>query len=103
MEMIEISTGLYQDLRSFTVGGVVHYYSELYSADGYCFYDVDDVYYDDEGNVIPDEDVLPSQRIYARNITTPITDVEELRAKFISVPIDPSYEIVSAETPRVDI
>lgn len=98
----ELQTGLYKKLVVEHAGSLTITYSELYSADGYCFYDVTEEIYDEEGNLIPPEDVQPSQRTYAQYCATPITDNDELNAKYVSVPVDPSYEIVSVDNPDVE-
>lgn len=64
----------------------------LHSADGYCFYYLQDKYYDEEGNEIPENEVTPEMRIYYQYMSiTESTDI----ADFISVPVDPAYEIVN--------
>lgn len=88
---VQIQEGLYQEL----IVGRFTSYSKLYSSEGYCFYDRTVAFYDEEGNVIPDEQVLPTQRIYMQYCSTPEITVEELNARFVSVPVDPAYEIVS--------
>ena len=97
---VEIQTGLYLYRYTKTIGGTEYTFSELYSAEGYCFYDVDDEIYDEEGNLVPADQVQPNQRVYAQYAGLAIImstwTYEQLNAKFISVPVDPSYEIVSA-------
>lgn len=88
---VEIQTGLYQNL---VVGRYITY-SELYSAEGYCFYDNTVSYYDEEGNEIPNDQVPATMRMYYQYCSTPETAVEDLNARFVSVPVDPSYEIAS--------
>lgn len=92
---VEIQTGLYLYEYESVIGTM----RKLYSSEGYCFYDIDDEHYDEEGNLIPPEEVLPEQRTYAQYASLPIQmtnwTIEQLNAKFISVPVDPSYEIVS--------
>ena len=85
---VQIQTGLYWDLHSFTIGGVTHYNSRLYSSDGYCFYDNTDVYYDEDGNVITDEEILKTMRIYMQFCYTPETTKEALNARFVSIQIE---------------
>lgn len=92
----EIQIGLYLEAHSWTVNGVTYYNSRLHSADGYCFYDVDDEYYDEEGNLIPADQVQPNQRMYYQWCITPITDVNELNRKYISVPVQEGFEIANA-------
>lgn len=88
---VEIQTGLYQELvvTKFVT------YSKLYSSEGYCFYDLIDTYYDEEGNQIPEDQVPATMRMYYQYCSTPETEVADLNARFVSVPVDPSYEIVS--------
>lgn len=88
---VQIQTGLYQEL----VVTNFNTYSRLYSSEGYCFYDKNDEIYDEEGNLIPDEQVLPHQRVYAQYMVTPETLADEINTHIVSVPVDPSYEIVS--------
>lgn len=96
-----IATGLYVHRYTATIGGTEYNFAELYSAEGYCFYDNTAAVYDNEGNVIPPENVLPEQRLYAQWCALSIFEValtnEQLAAKYISVPVDDSYEIVSAQ------
>lgn len=63
-----IKEGLYLEsyVRTNSITGAKMTIRKLYSADGYCFYDRADEYYDDKGNYIPEEDVLPTMRIYYR-------------------------------------
>lgn len=102
-----LSTGLYVYRYQITIGGVVRTLGKLYSTEGYCFYDIEDEVYDEEGNLIPADQVQPNQRIYAQYGTLAVANAsktnEELAARYISVPVDPSYEIVSVTTPNVDI
>lgn len=88
---VQIQTGLYQEL----VVTNFNTYSRLYSSEGYCFYDLIDTYYDEEGNQIPEDQVPATMRVYYQYCSTPETAVEDLNARFISVPVDPSYEIAS--------
>lgn len=89
---VEIQTGLYLNLVQGTYITMAH----LYSSEGYCFYDKTAPVYDEEGNQLAEEEIQPNQRLYAQYRTTSITDIDVLNAKFVSVPVDPSYEIVSA-------
>lgn len=104
---VEIQTGLYVYDEQKVIGGNTYTFRKLYSGDGYCFYDLNDEIYDEEGNLIPADQVQPNQRPYYRYMALAIIQsswtYEQLNARFISVPIDPSYEIVSVTTPNVDI
>ena len=55
-------------------------------------YEVDE---NGETYVVPEDEVLPAERLYMQNCSTPETTADELNARFVSVPVDPSYEIVS--------
>lgn len=89
---IEIQTGLWLYSYYITVGGVQREMRKLYSSEGYCFYNRTDSFYDEEGNLIPEEDVLPTQRIYMQYASLGLADSPD---NYVSVPVDPSYEIVS--------
>lgn len=94
-EPVEGQEGLYVESyeRVNSITGVVYTHRILHSADGYCFYDLVDTYYDDEGNQIPEEDVRPEMRVYYQYMSlTPFRNLSD----FISVPVDPAYEIVNA-------
>jgi hypothetical protein len=95
----EIQPGLYHNL---VVGRYITY-SELYSSEGYCFYDVTAEVWDEEGNVIPPEDIQPNQRLYAQYCSTPITDVATLNAIYVSVLIQPYFEVVGTNKPSTEI
>ncbi len=96
---IEIQTGLYLHERQATIGGVLRTIRTLYSSEGYCFYDIEEEIYDEEGNLVAPEDVQPQQRTYSQWMSLALVlsswTYEQLNARFISVPVDPSYEIVS--------
>lgn len=80
---VEIQTGLWAYLRSFTVRGVTHSRYLLYSAEGYCFWDdMTPENYDEEGNLVPIE-----QRMFAQYASTPFTTIEELNQHFFSTEI----------------
>ena len=88
---VEGQTGLYLE----TVVGTYITYYRLHSADGYCFYDkTEEIYrFDEEGNfyLVPEDEVLPSERTYMQYSTVNL----ETLSNYVSVPVDPSYEIVS--------
>ena len=98
-EAVEIQTGLYLYTTEKTLAGTTLTLKYLYSSEDYCFYDNTVEIYDEEGNVIPADKVLPSQRTYmqymalGRNISQYTT--KQINARFISVPVDDSFEIVS--------
>lgn len=102
---VEIQTGLFLHEYQRTIGGTEYTFRELYSSSEYCFYDLVDEYYDEEGNRIPEEDVQPSQRIYYQFMGLGCYNTmtyDQLNAQFISVPVDPTYEIVST-TPEHEV
>ena len=93
---VEIQTGLWLYTYSRVIGGTEYTFRQLYSSEGYYFYDkTQEIYREDEnGNLylVPEDEVLPSERIYAQYASLGMyTDVNN----FVSVPVDPSYEIVS--------
>ena len=98
-DAVEIQTGLWLHTTEQVLVGNTYTLKYLYSSEGYCFYDNEREIYDEEGNVIPSDEVLPSQRMYmqycalGRNASQLTT--AQINARFISVPVDPSYEIVS--------
>jgi hypothetical protein len=86
---IEIQVGLWAYLHSFTVGGVTRSYYKLYSAEGYCFYYVDQPEnYDEEGKL-----KAPTERVYAQYCTC-MYPFEEINQHYVSVPVEDGYEIV---------
>ena len=84
----EIQTGLYWHVVERVIGGNTYRFGYLYSAEGYCFYDtLTPENFDEEGNLKPAE-----ERLYATYASVPVdTDL----SLFISVPVQPGYEIVS--------
>ena len=89
---IEIQTGLYARLHTYTVGGVTRSRYNLYSAEGYCFYQLSQPEnYDEEGNLKP-----PAERVYATFMACSILDIlESINADVVSVVAEEGYEIVS--------
>lgn len=86
----------YEDTNIFT--GVPILRRILHSADGYCFYDLADEYYDAMGDIIPEENVTPEMRIYYQYMAlAPSKDINDL----VSVPIQDGYEIVGTTNPPV--
>ena len=98
-----LQTGLYVYRYQLTIGGRVYTLGELYSSEGYCYYDLNQAEnYDEEGNLLPAE-----QRVYAQYQTLSVGSAaqtnEQLNQRFVSVPVQDGYEIVSVETPNVSI
>ena len=80
--IMEIQIGLYQEI----IYGTSVTYSKLYSKEGYRFYDKEAKVYDEEGNAIPEEKVTSEQRGYLELCYTPLTDVDAINARFVSMP-----------------
>lgn len=92
---VQIQTGLYWELHSFTIGGVTHYNSRLYSTENYCFYDKTVEHYNEDGNLITDEETLKTMQIYMQFCYTPETTAEALNDRYLSIPIEEGFGIVS--------
>lgn len=87
----EIQTGLWAVENRYTFNGQPRMRYDLYSSDGYCFWEVNQPEnYDEEGNLKPLE-----ERVFAQYARTTYTTFDELNANYISVPVQPGYEIVS--------
>lgn len=100
---IEIQTGLYLYEFERVIAGTTYLRRELYSAENYCFYDVEQPEnYDEEGNLKPAE-----ERVYAQYSSLAISQsswtYDQLNARYISVPVQDGYEIVSVNKPNVEI
>ena len=88
---VEIQTGLWAYLITLSFNGEEILKYDIYSAEGYCFWEVQQPEnYDEEGNLKP-----PAERVYARVAYTCFSTIEELNENFVSVPIEEGYEIVS--------
>ena len=88
---VEIQVGLWAVVNSFTVSGVTYSFYDIYSAEGYCFWEIQQPEnYDEYGDLLPLE-----QRVFAQYMSTGYTTIEELNANFESVPVQDGYEIVS--------
>lgn len=89
---IEVQTGLYAYWDTWTLNGKPRGRYEIYSSEGYCFWEVSQPEnYDEEGNLLPLE-----QRVFAQYAATTCQTIEEVNEQFISVPVQEGYEIVSA-------
>lgn len=94
---VEIQTGLWLYTYIATIGGVERTFRQLFSSSPYCFYDSTEEVYDREtGELIPEDEILPEQRIYMTwmSIAAP-TDI----SVFVSVIAQPGWEIVSLDRP----
>ena len=82
--------GLYIDEYPITVGRMTRTVWELYSADGWCFYDLQiPENYDEEGNLKP-----ANERVYYRYSVMP-KDEQYVTDNIISVPIEKGLDIIN--------
>lgn len=89
---VEAQTGLWADLFTVGSGSLSRTAYKLYSAEGYCFYDkTHPNNLDEDGNLKPAE-----ERMYAQYQVTTCSTIEQVNARFVSVPVQDGYEIVSA-------
>ena len=89
---VEIQTGLWAAENTFTMNGVQYTFYNLYSAEGYCFWEVNQPEnYDKEGGLLP-----LAQRVFAQYAHTAYRTIEDLNANFVSVPIQEGFKNVSA-------
>lgn len=81
--------GLYIVETALLLDGIAITKWELYSADGWCFYDLQQPEnYDEDGNLLPSE-----QRVYAR-YSIMRKDEEYVTSNIIPVPVQEGYEII---------
>lgn len=86
---VEVQTGLWADLLTVTLGNMTRQKYDIYSAEGYCFYCPAENL-DEDGNLKPE-----NERVYAQYRATTCTTIEQINARFVSVPVQDGYEIVS--------
>ena len=87
IEAVEVQKGLYLHTSTFYVLGKPYTRRELYSQEGYCFYDKNDKVYDEEGNETQDE----SKRTYMQYAHLGnLANVDD----FVSVVKQDNYEVV---------
>lgn len=89
----EIQTGLFAKLITFNFNGEERSHYNIYSADGYCFYDKTQQVNNDNEPENEDENKEIKQT-YARVAYTPYKTIEELNEVYVSVPIKEEFEIV---------
>lgn len=88
---VEVQTGLWAELLTVSFGNMTRTKYDLYSAAGYCFYDkTHPNNLDEDGNLKPE-----NERMYAQYQSTICTTIEQINARFVSVPVQDGYEIVS--------
>jgi len=95
---VEIQTGLWMLSTEVVIGGTTYERRELYSSEGYCFYDIREEFYDEEGNVIPEENVLPTQRTYFQYTILGIYDTPD---NYVSVPVEDGFNILNQPNDNV--
>ena len=88
---IEVQTGLWAFFNSFPVGETTYSRYVLYAAEGYCFYNLrQSENFDEEGNLLP-----ANERTYATYALTTCTTAEQINARFVSVPREEGYNVLS--------
>ena len=94
----EIQEGLYLHEYKQAILGKEYLRRKLYSAENYCFYSAEEKIYDEEGNEISEEEILPNQRTYMTQINLSITDstlaIDELNKQYISVKKEKDFNII---------
>lgn len=94
---VEVQTGLWANFRTVSFGNLTMVKSDLYSAEGYCFYEIGQpenyVDGDTSGELLP-----PEQRVYATYASTPYSTADQINAAVVSVPYEEGYEVVSVGT-----
>ena len=89
---VEIQTGLYLYEYQRVISGTTYTFRQLYSSEGYCFYDSTDEFRDQEGNLIPSDEILPTQRMYYQFMQIPLS--KNLN-DFVSVLVEEGFQIVN--------
>lgn len=87
---VEIQTGLWLYTSTYLYNETPRERRELISSEGYCFYDIRDEVCDSEGNLIPEDEVMPNQRTYFQYTILGIYDVV---TNYISVKIEDDFNI----------
>ena len=94
----EIQTGLYWYRYSKVIAGNTYWFGELYSEEGYCFYEINQTenYYED-GTMKPADELM-----YATYMSCAYDTAAEINANIVSVPYEEGYEVVSVPNPPVE-
>lgn len=88
---VEAQPGLWGYLMPLEYNGEDRSHYNIYSSEGYCFYNVQQPEnYDEEGKLKPAE-----ERVYATYCVTCCKTVDDINANFVSVPYQEGYEVVS--------
>lgn len=91
---VEVQTGLWWYTYQKVIAGNTYTFGELYSAEGYCFYEINQPEnYDEEGNLLPAD-----QLMYAIYMTCAYITADEINAYIVSVPYQEGYEVVNVPT-----
>lgn len=95
---IEIQEGLYLHEYKQTLLQKEYLKRKLYSADDYCFYSTEEKIYDEEGNELLEEEILPNQRTYMTQINLAIADSElsvgDINKQYVSVKKERDFNII---------
>lgn len=88
---VEIQKGLWWHIYKKTILGKVRNFGDLYSSNGYCFYEISQPEnYDENENLKPE-----NERIYAVYCSLAVDiDEEEINANIVSVPYKEGYTVV---------
>ena len=87
---VEIQEGLWAFLRTYIFKGQERIRYNIYSSEGYCFYNVKQPEnYNERGEL-----KSPEEMVYATFCYTVCMTIEDLNKNFISVPYEEGYEIV---------
>jgi len=86
---IEVQTGLWANFRTVSLGNMTMTKCDLYSSEGYCFY-IPDNNLDENGNLLPE-----NERLYYQYMSSPCSTVEQVNARYVSVPVQDGYEIAN--------
>lgn len=89
---VEVQTGLWADEKVITNGVITRVKYNLYSSEGYCFY-IPENNLDENGDLLPE-----NQRTYYQYLSSACTTIEQVNARYVSVPVQDGYEIASAST-----
>jgi hypothetical protein len=88
-----IKEGLYCNAYEVTMGSLTWTVWELISADGWCFYDLQDAEnYDEDGNLRPANQLMYAQWMKMR------ANAEYVEANIISVPVQDDFNILGRPT-----
>lgn len=89
---VQIQEGLWLNTNEVIILGNTYIRRELYSSEGYCFYDTELDVYDDEGNLLP--------RVYYQYMM--IGNPNKSLDTIFSVPVDDEY-IIAGSTVKPEI